>query len=891
MAFLKKAACLITGSYILLSAPGSVHSGNLFISKQACFDGDKISIKTNSPEVKTPKIGLVLSGGGARGLAHIGVLEVLESQHIPIDLIVGTSIGSLIGGLYASGYSCDEIKSIINAVDWDDIYRDETQRTTLFPSQKNEQDRYLFSLRFKGLNPYIPPSFSPGQKVLSILSDLFLKAKYQGRNNFDNLKIPFRAITTDLVSGKLIALNNGNLAEAINASLAVPLLFAPVAIDSMLLVDGGLISNLPVDIALQQGAEITIAVDATARLRKKDEISAPWEIVDQATTIMSAFSEENQKKKADILIEPELGDIPNDQFSDLQEIVDLGISATEKQIPNLKDLLRNHSFSNNRYIHIDSVIYDIDEPALPVDVYRMINILPDSDLTNQDLVNRIDAVMQTGQFESVNVTNDSISGKAVLDFRLKTFAEVQSIKIQGNHVINESEIQSILFSNPGNKLNINTVNEDLERILELYREAGYSLASIADVSWDDYDGILTIVIEEGKIDRIRILGNNYTRDYVILREFNFQKNHVFNWRPVGQAIQNSYATNLFDKVNVDISSDSSNNELQVKVREKSPYVMHFGGKYDSDRLIQAYVEFGHENLFGMGIRANLLSRMGMRDGNIGLRILDDRIFTTNFTFSIRTYYTWEINPYNISDRIIGRYREERKGIRFQVGTQIRRLGQLAAEIRQENVIDSRNTGIFYNQQNSEIRTLVIQALSDKRDRIDFPTKGIYNHWLWESGNRLLFESSESFTKIMINLEGYYTFGSVHTWHLKMFFGLGDRTLPFSENFRVGGLHNFIGMHENEYFGKQLVTSSVEYRFRTPFRIGRNNLLFDDIYLLLRYDFGGVWNDPELLFTSDDFFSSVGGAIGVDTFLGPLFIGYGRTTRGEDAGYVSLGFNF
>jgi len=278
-------------------------------------------------------------------LTHIGVLEVLEENNIPIDLIVGTSIGSVIGGLFASGYSCEEITQTLKKIDWDDIYRDETQRASLFPSQKNEQDRYLFSVRFNGFDPYIPSSFSPGQKVLSLLSDLFLKAKYQGRNNFDNLKIPFRAVSTDLVSGKQIVLSKGNLAESINASLAVPLLFSPVSIDSMLLVDGGLISNLPVDVSKNLGMDITIAVDATARLRTFDEIEAPWEIVDQATTIMSAVSEEIQKTQADILIEPNLGDMPNDQFEDIHQLVALGRSAIQEKMIALSSLAKNNLFA------------------------------------------------------------------------------------------------------------------------------------------------------------------------------------------------------------------------------------------------------------------------------------------------------------------------------------------------------------------------------------------------------------------------------------------------------------------------------------------------------------------------------------------------------------------
>jgi outer membrane protein assembly factor BamA len=156
---------------------------------------------------------------------------------------------------------------------------------------------------------------------------------------------------------------------------------------------------------------------------------------------------------------------------------------------------------------------------------------------------------------------------------------------------------------------------------------------------------------------------------------------------------------------------------------------------------------------------------------------------------------------------------------------------------------------------------------------------------------LVFETDEKFTKALINLEGYYTFYSLHTCHFRLFVGIGDQTLPFSEYFRLGGLHSFFGLLENEYYGRQLFSTNAEYRYRLPLSFGKNNLLINDTYILIRYDFAGIWHKPELVFTSDDFFSSVGGAIAFDTFLGPFYVGYGRTTRGEASSYISIGLNF
>ena len=877
--------------FVLLLCARTVNSSTVF-SKRVHFNQNKIQIKTDEPTPERPRIGLVLSGGGSRGMAHIGVLQVLEDNEIPIDLIIGSSIGSVIGGMYASGYTCEEMISLLETIDWADIYRDDTQRTTLFPSQKNEKDRYLFSIRFNGLNPYIPSAFTPGHKVMTFLSDLVLKAKYQARSDFDNLKIPFRAVSTDLVSGKLIVLKQGNLAEAINASLAVPLLFSPVSLDTMLLVDGGLLSNLPVDVAKNEGMDVVIAVDATARLRSKSEIQAPWEIVDQATTIMSSISKEIQKVNADILIKPDLGDTPNDAFENIRELVEIGENAARQNLEQIQNHLLTPEMRMQQSLRIDSVRIVHDQEALDLPLFNLVHSLSLDSLPLPEIIKTIDRLIESGQYESVCAQLDTLEDIVTLSYCLQSFPVIRQITFAGVSIIPQEELTEIMFCQTGQRLNAKTLQSDLENILLLYRKQGYSIATIDEIVWNAGQGSLLIGIDEGVIERIEVQGNERTKNYVIAREFREQRGAVFNWQPIERSVQDVYATNLFDRVNVDLIQRDSVNDLRIKVTEKSPSVIHFGGKYDAERRIQAYAEFGYENLFGMGIRTNFLARMGMRDGYVGLNIIEDRVFTTNLTFALRGYYSWEINPLRSSiGEITGRYNEERRGVRLQVGTQIRRLGQLVAEIRQENVAVRPYSGIFTNRQQIDIRTLVLWALSDKRDRIDFPTEGIYNHWSWESGNRLLLDAKESFTKALINLEGFYTFRKIHTWRLKFTVGIGDRTVPFSENFRLGGLHNFFGLLENEYYGRQMVVSNIEYRYRTPLNLGKSNLLINDTYLLVRYDFGGIWNDPQLVFTSDDFFSALGGALALDTFLGPFYLGYGRTTRGVDALYISIGFNF
>ncbi len=862
----------------------------LIFKKQYQFSHGQILVSSNGIKVERPKIALVLSGGGARGVAHIGVIKALEKNNIPIDLIVGTSIGSVVGGLYASGYSTDEILKIMNSIAWDEIYQDRTQRTALFLGQKGEQDRYLINLRFKNGTPFIPVAISPGQKILMTLSDIILRARYQATTSFDHLKIPFRAVTTDLVSGRTVVLKNGNLAEAIDASSSIPLLFVPIERDSMLLVDGGLKSNLPVHVARSEGADIVIAVDVTSPLRKKNEINAPWQIVDQATTIMAELERRMEREYADILIEPNIGQRRNDDYSHLDQLVDLGFKAASQQVTEIQNLINQKKQKTDRKVFVKKILFN--QSRLEAEQLIWFRSLENSWQKLEHIPELVEQLASTGKYRNIAVFADTSSDSVQFRIQLEKFPLIKKLKFTGLQEKDESTLKPLMLLRENEPLNLAYLREDLQHLTDLYRADGFSLMQVDSIFWDRANQELTININEGLVSEIEIAGNEKIRDYVIAREFGRQKGKVFNWKNIAQAIRNVYATQLFERVTVDIVETKPTYRLIVRVKEKSTVVMRLGGKYDTDRKAQMYLEFGDESLLGLGVKAMMVGRFGNRDGKLGFKLRDDRIFTTYLTFDLQGYYTWQVNPIKNPDGSSGSYREERRGARFQVGQQLKRLGQFIIELRHENVKDMVQEGAFAFPQNIELRTFAIRAVADKRDRIDFPTKGINNYWAWESGNKLFLGSTEPYTKILVNLEGYYTFKNRATWHIRTFFGVGDRSLPFSENFRLGGLDEFYGLYENEYFGRQLFLLSGEYRFNLPLKkFFSNNFMFRDFYLSARYDFGGVWTDPQLVFSSEDFFSGLGAALEIDTVLGPLKFALGHLTSGRTLGYISLGLNY
>jgi len=215
----------------------------------------------DTTQAERPKIGLALSGGGARGGAHIGVLKALEELNVPVDYIAGTSMGAIIGAFYASGYSPDQIETIISETNWVDAFSDQSDRRGMTMRKKELDADFLIPHRV-GFNKgviQLPLGVLEGQKLDQIFQKAFLPVK--DVRNFDELPIPFHAVATNLVTGSEVVIVEGSLADAVRASMSIPGFFAPVVIDDLMLVDGGMANNLPVSVVREMGADIVIAVD------------------------------------------------------------------------------------------------------------------------------------------------------------------------------------------------------------------------------------------------------------------------------------------------------------------------------------------------------------------------------------------------------------------------------------------------------------------------------------------------------------------------------------------------------------------------------------------------------------------------------------------------------
>ena len=287
--------------------------------------------RANAGDVERPRIGLVLGGGGARGVAHVGVLRELEKLKIPIDAIAGTSMGAIIGGLYASGMTPSEIEDVVLKLDWAGALKDRSNREDL--RYRRKQDDAAFPINFElGLRDWeilIPKGVVQGQRLALVLRALTLDvAQVQ---NFDDLPIPFRAVASDIVSGEAVTMGSGDLASAIRASMSAPGIFAPVTIDGRTLVDGGLVGNVPVAAIQEMDVDIVIAVDVEFPLYKAEELKSALAISSQMLTILMQKETARQLEmlgEDDFLIRPDLGEFGSANFAEIASVVEPGATAT-----------------------------------------------------------------------------------------------------------------------------------------------------------------------------------------------------------------------------------------------------------------------------------------------------------------------------------------------------------------------------------------------------------------------------------------------------------------------------------------------------------------------------------------------------------------------------------
>lgn len=309
-------------------------------SQPYIFAQENIETPNESPK-KRPKIGLVLSGGGARGFAHIGVLKVLEENRIPIDYISGASMGALVGALYATGRTPAEMEQLVRTLNWDNLLQGKTEFDSLSYRRKEDRRNLPGAITLSGKNGdlNLPSSLNPGHEIGLLLDDLMFP--YGENTDFDNLPIPFRTVATDLVNGETVVLKEGALAPALRATMAIPGVFAPVELNERVLADGGILNNIPTDVAKEMGADIILVVNIETQLGDRTALQNLVGILGQTFYVATIENSRRSLRQADFIIAPDLQNYSTFDFGAGEKIVELGYEGAQSKVALLKSLALN----------------------------------------------------------------------------------------------------------------------------------------------------------------------------------------------------------------------------------------------------------------------------------------------------------------------------------------------------------------------------------------------------------------------------------------------------------------------------------------------------------------------------------------------------------------------
>jgi NTE family protein len=393
-----------------------------------------LTLATGSPaaaqsSVETrPRIGLALSGGGARGLAHVGVLKVLEELHIPVDCITGTSMGAVVGGAYAAGASAAQMDEVVRKVDWNDLFTDRPPREEMTPRRKQEDYSGYFApeIGLRNGSLRLAKGVVAGVTIESFLRKLTASAA--GVEEFSRLPIPFRAVAADIESGQQVVLSDGSLPLAMRASMAIPGAVNPVEIHGQLLVDGGIANNLPIELARQTCGDVVIAVNIGTPPMKRDEITSALSVVGQLVNFLGKEHVDQQiaaMTERDVLIKPELGNITAASFDRAADAIHIGEEAARAVAEQLRRYslpaaqyaaLRQHQLraQDHSLGQFDAIEFEGLVLAQPATLQHVMDAKPGVPLDEDTLTNDLRRIYGRGDFDSIDYRIHEQDGKRTL---------------------------------------------------------------------------------------------------------------------------------------------------------------------------------------------------------------------------------------------------------------------------------------------------------------------------------------------------------------------------------------------------------------------------------------------------------------------------------------------
>ncbi|WP_369690420.1 BamA/TamA family outer membrane protein [Pelodictyon luteolum] len=807
-------------------------------------------------------VGLALSGGGANGISQIGVLKALEEEQVPIDHIAGTSMGAVIGGLYSCGYTPSELQAIAHSLPWQSIVtigKDDYSRSNVFLEQQRVRDRSTVAIRFDKLKLVIPRSLNSAQSLTETLDLLAINALYPASGEFNELPVQFRAVTTDLVTGRRVTLSSGSLSEAMRASSTIPVLFSPIRRGSEELVDGGLVANLPVDELDAFNAGYRIAVDTHGSMYATGrELDLPWKAADQAMTILTKLQYPAQLERADIVIAPDLEGRMATDFSDIDGLVKVGyqkgkvLAGTIKR--SIADGGRKSAPSPIRGWRKE-VRFPEESPEY-IEHYRIVSGIVRNATDTRAALREL---LETDLFTRVWAELDT--GKKRVAFHLVPLPAIRQVRISGGPTgVLSFDEQAACFSPVMERVYTNRAGTlALENLVRTYRKKGYILVNLKPSSLSG--GTLSVALTSGKAGSIVVSQDrNITGPTPVLREIKIDTSRAVVYGKAKESVENLYETGVFSRVSVAAEQPDPDDEhlqsalLKFTLDEKPATVLRIGLRYDETSNAQFLLDYRNENLWGSTSSLGGWLKTGTKNNVVNLEFNMPRIAATNLTMSSRAFYDQHrFNHSSITfdkefladlSEQTGSYNIERYGISTAFGTRLKKNGKLIVDATLQSVRSENETenGLPLETGKAALVTLGTQLTIDSRDSPLIPTTGSLSN-LRYSATPVTLDNEELFWQISGNHEENIPIAPRTTLQLSGLFGVSNGHVPLSEQFFLGGpgtaySRRFIGLKESALPGNNIAAAGVQLQYSPP-----GDIIFPTSLRLI-YNAGNVWDRRE-----------------------------------------------
>lgn len=712
------------------------------------------------------RVGLVLSGGGARGIAHVGVLEVLEKLHVPIDAIAGTSMGAVVGGLYASGLSPEQIEATLRSMNWQEAFRDRPPREDLTLRRKQEDENFLvkFPIGIKGGRPVLPMGLIQGQSLTEMLRRLTLPVARI--TSFNDLPTPFRAVATDLETGQEVIMRSGDLTSAMRASLSAPGVFAPVERDGRLLVDGGLSDNVPVDVAREMGVDVVIVVDVGFPLLPRKKLTSVTAISAQMLAILMRRKSQQELARLgphDILIRPALGDTSSFDFGDVHRLLGDGADAAWRMRGTLSALA-----------------------VSPAQYHRYVQ-----------------------QREALR----------------RPPPRIQFVKVQTGSEADPQSIEELFHDMIGKRLDPDLVGR---RITTLYGEGGLDTLDYRVLRRDDQYGLLVDA-------RGNSIGPNYVRFGLSLQD-DFSGDSYYD-------LAMRYVMSDITRAGGEWVTDAQIGQTSLLSTEVFLPVSHFSGWF-----AMPHISVENRNL-----------------------------------------------PFFIGQSERAQYRVDTFEYGLDFGKQFGNWGEIRTGIYREEDRSHLTIGDPYDsqipfppRQAFGSRNYFARFTYDTLDDINFPHFGEQAMLQWR-GERNVVGDEPDLNQVTFNFLAAHTWRDRNTLSLSLSGGSDlERPTDLLMEFPLGGFLNLSGLKQYSLWGPHYGIGRLLF-YRKVDRGGPG--YFDvPIYLGMSVEAGNVWqNMSDAKFTNLHKNASV--FLGLDTLLGPVYLGSGFDDHGNQSFYLFLGRTF